>query len=652
MEKIRETNKNIAEDAPIVQRNIIRAIFKAAKIVDEDIRWKRCRLDRDTLTRLLRKLGNVPQSIIDDMAENLGLSVIRRDPMTLRFHGLERKFDRTAVAEGAGALGLRFLPTRQAATRCAFEAAREIAYFGFGKDLFFPCPIQQIAHALNLGHSPLHGVILRDLRDDFTQQKTAFDMLKADKYFDDNVCDEESLLRFQTTLRNTPMSPAFIEKASEFFDRRATVGIRDTLRWMLGARHPWFDWTRAQFLIQSAFKSHGFDNFNTPQITYYAYDPDVDEIDIQIAHEHNAIVIRSFADKLKAALLNHSIELPTEVLENLAHTILDIHHDYPDFDLEAQGAFAPQKQFDFMEHSINNTVHQELLGQDSKHKHNVNIRAHFNASDTTSILKNYLHSDEIDTFFDIVDDALQQYDAIEDEALKYKRIPCVVFLLQALGSPAPNHDERLLDTFDLSQMTQLEHASYMRSFPEISEKLVVFFALTLRHLIDTEHAPNLRPRNLPRDFIVLGLWGTRTPNIHVNLYVDKNLHINDYAKKLTRCEIKFTGTDQVETHPLKSIRDQSKILRLAFAHFAPLIEPSILRNLGTFTMAMEEFRGAGHTPNIDIGNLTYYAIDMIHEMARCGIRRTLSDVLAVLEYVIDNAHDKATSKNVKSPKNN
>ena len=54
---------------------------------------------------------------------------------------------------------------------------------------------------------------------------------------------------------------------------------------------------------------------------------------------------------------------------------------------------------------------------------------------------------------------------------------------------------------------------------------------------------------------------------------------------------------------------------------------------------MEEFRNIGHTPQIDPWSLTHYAFDMIHEMTRCGIRRSLSDVLAVLEYVLDNAYD-------------
>ena len=633
-----------------VQRRILRALFKSAKMTDEDIRWRKFRFDPDILKRQLRPIAPFDDDAIDNIAKNYELSVLRRDPLTLSYHGFEKKLDRNALAEGAGAMGIRFLPTQRSATRCAFEAAREIAYFGYGSpdQLFFQCPIQQLTAAATGARHCQNGTILRDLRDDFAIDYTAYTLLAADKYFTANVTDAAGLVQFQRDLRSFPMSDAFVEKCAEFFDRKATVGVRDSLRWFLGARHPWFDWTRAKFLIQTAFHAHGTDDFNTPQITYYAYDPNIDDVEIDAKREYNAPIVEAFANALKRELKNATTKplerLSDAQLQAIARATLDIHHDYPDFDLEAQNETGPQKQIDFMEQSIQKTVDQELLGKESTPRCNLNFRAHFAANDVIERICPELAAPQCQDLFNAIDKCIAKYDeqggvAVGADFALYKRIPCTVFLIQSRGCPTPKPDERLLDSFDLSQMTQLEHASYMRSFPEISEKLTVFFTLTLRHLIDTEHVPDLRPRNLARDFLVLGLWGTRTPNIHVNLYVDKSLSEKDYAKSLKRCEIKFTGTEQVETHPLSHIRESSKVVRFAFAHFTPLIEPSILRNLGTFTMAMEEFRNIGHTPQIDPWSLTHYAFDMIHEMTRCGIRRSLSDVLAVLEYVLDNAYD-------------
>ena len=633
----------------IIERSVLRAMFRSAHVSDEDIRWRRYRFDEEQLRRHLGALGEVPQDLVHFIATRLGMSVLRMDPLTLDVRGFERRFDRQSIAEGMGAMGVQFFPTRQSAMRSAYESAREVAYFGYGDfdAQCFACPVARLVSALTHDDTlPELGTIFRDIRAPFMANRAIFDILSRDRYFPFDMHDAETLIDFQKYFRQHPMSPEFVEKCSEFFNRRATIGVRDSIRWLLGSRHPWFDWQRARELIQSAFDLHGQTDFNTPQIVYYAYDPELDEVDIHAMQAHNARVESAFALMLEDALRAESPDIISHLagrFVELARWILDIHHDYPDFDLESQGSLGPSTHFEFLGHSLQNTLNRELLGEETRLRRNYNMRAHFEALELTHTFLDGLSDASRERFFAVLAVLLERYDReggvpCDDGIQLYTRIPCTLFLLQDLGIPQPRQGERLLDTFDLSQMTQLEHASYMRTFPEISEKLVVFFTLTLRHMLDTEHVPDLRPRNFTRDFLLLGLWGTRTPNLVVNLYVDQALDEKDLASNLSRCEIRFTGTEQVETHPLEHIREEAKTLRMAVMHFAPLIEPSILRNLGTFTMAMEEFRSATHAFELDPFSLMHYAVDMVHEMARCGVRRSLTDILAVLEYVIDNTH--------------
>lgn len=633
-----------------LERSIIRALFHSLIVSDEDIRWRRCHFDKARLASHLGILGEVAPEFVDEFAAQYGMSILRSDPLTVNIRGFERKFDRQGLAEGTGAMGVQFFPTRHSAMRSAFESAREVAYFGYGtiKDQTFECPIARISSQISGikdGREKQHA-ILRDMRGAFATNKTICDVLERDKYFHAPVTNEASLAAFQKQLRQSAIDNAVIEKCSEFFNRRATVGIRDTLRWLLGARHPWFDWAHAKMLMEQAFEKHGKTNFNTPQIVYYAYDPEIADADIDAAENHNEDVVRAFASNLINRLRQNSDDVATKIESNIrtiARWILDIHHDYPDFDMEAAGNSGPSMHIDFLGHSIQNTVNQEILGQNGELRRNFNFPAHFDALELTESLLGTLDDAGRETFFAAVKECVAEYDRIggipvNGQHLEYKRIPCVLFVIQDLATAKPRDNERLLDTFDLSKMTELEHASYMRAYPEISEKLVVFFVLTLRHMIDTEHVPDLRPRNFIKDFMLLGLWGTRTPNILVNLYVDAAQDNKDLAKSLSRCEIRFVGMEQVETHPLEHIREGSKALRLAVAHFAPLIEPSILRNIGTFTMAMEEFRDNSHEFMLDPFNLMHYGIDLAHEMARCGVRRSLTDILALLEYLINSTH--------------
>ncbi len=631
-----------------LERRVLNAFFRSAYQVDEDIRWRRYRFNRDMLERQLSSLCDkaLDAAFLDELSARFGLTVLRVDPLKLSIYGFEKTFERQAIAEGIGAAGVQFFPTRQSATRSAFEAAREAAYFGAGPagQQFFDCPVARVMHQLDPdAYVPENGTILRDLREGFASDEMIFDILNEDNFFQNTIHDASDFEAFQKNLRNAPLSAEFVEKCSAYFDRRFTIGVRDTMRWMLGSRHPWFNWNCAKSHILSAFEANRDTDFNTPQIVYYAYEPTMDDVELNGSQAANLRICRAFASMFSEALSKENPSIVSVIesrLEKLAQWILDIHHDYPDFDLESAGSFGPATHIDFLNHSIQNKVTQDLLGQEFQMRRNLNMRSHFAARGLDKSLLSGLSDIQKEVFFAVLDEQLAQYDknhGINGEM--YKRIPCLLFLIQDLGNPVPGDNERLLDAFDLSEMTQLEHASYMRSFPEISEKLVVFFALTLRHMIETEHVPDLKPRDFVKDFMLLGLWGTRTPNIRVNLYVDKSLDERDLANKLTRSEIKFVGTEQVETHPVEHIREEARALRLAVSHFAPLIEPSILRNLGTFTMAMEEFRDQTHVFKLDPLSIMHYAVDLIREFARYGIKGSVTDVMTIFEYLMDFTYD-------------
>ncbi|MBQ9244196.1 MAG: hypothetical protein IJ165_13435 [Proteobacteria bacterium] len=642
----------MTEQQEVQQRKILRAFFHSAEMVDENIRWRRYRFNSKLLKRNLKTATGktISETYIQEVTDRLGLTVLRVDPLKLRVYGFERGVDRQQIAEGLGSFGVQFFPTRQSASRSAFESAREAAYYGAGAfdAQFFECPIGHILSEVDSSFTaPPRGTILRDMREGFQEDDMVFDVLKKDSYFQASITDRASLESFQQQLRMMPCSPALIDKCSEFFNRKATIGVRDTMRWMLGSRHPWFDWKHAQELIEDSFSKHRTANFNTPQIVYYAYDPEITEEEIEDANAANAQILNDFALHFESKLATEAPEICAALvnrLNELSRWILDIHHDYPDFDLESEGSIGPETHFDFLGHSIQNKVNQELLGENYKMRLNRNMRAHFASRGIDTSMLSGLTDVQKESFYALLSDVLEEYDSHLTDTYAYRRLPCVLFLIQDLGNPTPRENERLLDAFDLSQMTQMEHASYMRAFPEISEKLVVFFTLTLRHMLETEHVPDLKPRDFVKDFMLLGLWGTRTPNIHVNLYVDKSLDDRDLAENLTRSEIRFIGVEQVETHPLEHIREEAKVLRLAVSHFAPLIEPSILRNLGTFTMAVEEFRDQSHVFKVDPLSLMHYALDMTREAAKWGIKGSVKDVMTVFEYLLDNTYDRVSKQ--------
>lgn len=630
------------------ERAVLRALFQSLKLDYEDIRWRRYRFDSARLcARLSTPEHKVSRAQVANVVDALSVFVLRSDAIRLHFHGFEKAFDRQHIAEGLGSVGVQFFPTHQSANRSAYESSREALYFGYGslEDQFLTCPIASLC-ALRSGE-PMEALpvatVFRDLRDGFETSHTACEMLSQDRYFCGDASTPEKFLAFQQQMRLSALSGEVSEKLEFFFNRRMTIGFRDTLRWSLGSRHPRFGWSRAREILEKAFERHQHDNFNTPKIVYYTYDPMIEECDIEDAKRNNDLVIATFGDRLKKALNEALLGLGNQVehLSDLCRWVLDIHHDYPDFDLESSGQSDAAAHLEFLGHSIHHSVSSEILGDAGQMRKNFNFRAHFAACDLERRWLASLNREERDIFYDILGDLIRSYDAknglvTDDGILKYRRLPATLFVIQRRGEAAPSSGERLLDTFDLSQMTQLEHASYMRSFSEISEKLLLFFVLTLRHMLETDHAPDLRPREMMRDFLLLGLWGTRTPNLLVNLYVDEKTDTSQPINALSHAEVRFVGCEQVEIHALNRLDADAKALRFLVSQCLPLIEPSVLRNIGTFTMAVDEFEHgcAAADRDMDIFALFHYGMDMIQEFGRVGIRGSIADKLSFCDFLI------------------
>ncbi len=646
----------MVETDRVIERAVVRAIFHSAKVEYEDIRWRRYSIDAARLaSRLSTPERRLSVNDVEDVVRHLSLFVLRSDALKFNFHGFEKRFDRQTIAEGLGAGGVQFFPTRESANRSAVETSREAAYYGFGDfaSQFLACPIDALCTLVGkkTGEKLECGTVLRDLRDNFAQNRTACEMLTNDRHFEHDASTPEKYVAFQQQLRSLPFSEVSTEKLISFFNRSMTIGIRDSIRWSLGARHPRFDWTRAKKLIEDAFVRHGKDDFNTPQLVYYTYDPSIEERDIQEALLINESVVSAFANEFRRKLNEMNLGLGDRIkdLNKLCYWILDIHHDYPDFDLECTGGTDAAAHIDFLGHSIQNSVNTELLGDEGQMRRNLNFQAHFHAHGLDVQYLSGLDDDNRSFFFDALKQLISHYDAqsgitTTNGIEMYHRLPMSLFVIQRRGDASPLEGERVLDSFDLSRMTELEHASYIRSYAEISEKLAVFFMLTLRHVVETDHAPDLRPRAFLKDFLVLGLWGTRTPNLLVNLYVDKNTDENSPIKTLTRAEIKFVGCEQVEIHAINHLDENAKVLRFAVAHCLPLIEPSILRNIGTFTMALDEFAGGSAASELDAFGIARYGIDMLREIGRVGIKGSIGDALSLAEFMMDNTFNGAQKK--------
>ncbi|MBN2114117.1 MAG: hypothetical protein JW785_08330, partial [Acidimicrobiia bacterium] len=136
-----------------------------------------------------------------------------------------------------------------------------------------------------------------------------------------------------------------------------------------------------------------------------------------------------------------------------------------------------------------------------------------------------------------------------------------------------------------------------------------------------------------RDFMLLGLWGTNTPNLRVALFENE-------ATGRVRGEVRFAGRAQIKRYrPDEDRAREAALARLMLSQFGPLVEPSLLRALGTFAMAAEESRGGSRVQQIGTVAFLRQSLEVVRETVRTGVRGTLVDLATALEVVVNDSID-------------
>ena len=102
---------------------------------------------------------------------------------------------------------------------------------------------------------------------------------------------------------------------------------------------------------------------------------------------------------------------------------------------------------------------------------------------------------------------------------EYRFLPTTFVTFQERADFLPPGAEKIVQ-FSLEQLAKAEYSAYLRKYPELAEKLVVFFVLVLRFFLDTDFVPDLRPDEAGIHIFILGIWGYITENLIITLYRD------------------------------------------------------------------------------------------------------------------------------------
>lgn len=582
-----------------------------------DVAAARAEADRIS-ARFLVKVGNIANYVIK--LRDGKASIIRRH----------------LVSEAFGAAGYNLAPTLDKFEVDTREAVREIPYFGAGGiDAQFAPDVLQNARQALVGKVRRPGIdatfSIRET-DGERIRRSAWDILGEDPYFKASVPDFAALVRFQAYLREHPLDAATTERMQLFFDAPITVGVRDVLRYLEGARHPTMGWDRASDLIRRCFAEHAGENFLPPEINYYTRSIHLDPADAEAAARANERAAKAFARWMVARLpFEWTAALPDATLEAMAAGILETHYDYPLFEVEPySGVLSAGGLRLALRLAVGTTLH---VG-------NIPVPERRNPISPALVerivpVARFLESRpeaERSLFLVTVNGMLWEVAAAggvpdgEGGVMPYRRIDRTFYSFQEKAQFGVQSLGTVDELLSLEDLLDSRGQAVLDRHPALARKLVVFFVLAYRYFQDTGHVPDLRPDDAGLDLFVRGIWGYKTRNVLVTTGRDRQGRPIEQVRFVdNKDQFKQYRRFEDRGRPLGLIKYGVRLVH-------PVVRPAMERSIGLYVQRVAD--AEGQAPAI-VPDLPMQAAAVTREVLRSGVDSVLTQGGAMLHDLID-----------------
>ncbi len=612
-------------------------------------------LDRDRLVAAFRELvveHHSPKTwrsveakvtvFAGSMAERFLLKVGKTDNFTMRLGG-DRPVEipRSTVSEVFGSIGYSLFPTWRKTWDDSTEAVRELPYFYFGEPerLFLP-HIPDLVRRLIGGENVVFpdrdpGALFLIYSMERDQEYTLYDVMAKDDYTDVKVADNSAFRARMEDLRRAPLDSRTTEHLRAFFNAPVTVGVRDTLRWLNGARHPKMDWSEAREIIERCFERHRETDFLLPELNFYLPSPAVSPSQYKSSVESNDRFIELATDRFTDLLSPRERRFfDRDFVRGLLSEVFMYHHGYPQYHLEeTMGYLSPgmlKVGVRFIQH-----LGLFLSGMRFPDRRNTDLLPFLRRSGWLAPIEDKLVGGHRRRFLAKLVEFILSYDLkgglrSGGELHTYRRIDSTFYTFQERADYLPAGC-RKLEQFSLESLAKSQYSYYLRRYPELAEKLVVFFTLVLRFFNDTDFIPDLRPDEAGINIFILGIWGYITENLVIILYekpdgshdfrikfVDNKDHFKQYRRELDRDK------------PLGMAKHALRIVE-------PVVVPAMLRAVGNFVQIVHENEKGYEGTRVDLRGLIDYGVAVAQEVIVKGLESSTANLQTFLADSFDDA---------------
>lgn len=443
------------------------------------------------------------------------------DDYIINFSGRTEVLPRDHLEQGFGPLGYPIKNRRQRVEKLAREVSRINLYLG-SEDLSpvtGPCICDEIRRFLE---DPMNYVFSETseffVSDDSCPEAPRKGMKVEELYAEssDTSFQYSEYLTLNREFRRETDIKSFEDDLEPFCDALITVGWHSTIRRLLGYnKHTTRSYKQVRAVLEQLSGKYEDEVFIFPEQTTYGYDPRVSSSEWREKIDQNDAAVRRFSYCLSSVIDGLPGKIKTvfageDVLLEFSHRLMEHYHEVPDYEVDSATSVISSTMLKFLVKAFYLYVFKPGSQKRRDFGKDPYLKAFFDAFDpmTRRVL------------LFAVTAALLKYEALEKlEGYKgYSRIEKTQVKTQDKLNRCDESEELLEETPISIAKLMNERQDLLHTYPELAEKLVVYFYQLYKFCRYTGYVPDMRPDNVVKYVFGLGEWAMETSNTQIVIF--------------------------------------------------------------------------------------------------------------------------------------
>ncbi|MBI5152280.1 hypothetical protein HZA39_01995 [Candidatus Peregrinibacteria bacterium] len=465
--------------------------------------------------RLGKKQKNAIKKFSHYLSQRFVVKIGNTRDYPIKFGLRPEVFPREYMEDAFGTLGYPVVNREKRVRKNASEVARANLYLGYEEKTEITGPdiisviYRFVLDIANPDHFDIDSYTTFFIREDEDQ------FLEGLEDFSPGGIDGKEYITLNKEKRESADMEKFEDDLKPFFDSLVTIGFHDTIRRLVGhGRHTELNYEQAAKIIKELCDKYKTETFLLPEQTTFGYDPRVSSEEWKKIIANNNAAVEYFSKYLHSLLSGTLEEIFSDqkILHGFSYAVVEHWHQVPDYEVDPAT-------------SVLSTAMLKLL---------MKAAYYYFLWPEPNKNKDFNKHEKLQYFF------FKEFNQEEQAVLRSAMTIALYhyeFSVRSAKCPRFRRFERTQmktqDKMNYDKGNQVVEGSIsikelitarrdlLKKYPELGEKLVVYFYQLYKMYRETSYVLDMRPENVLKNVFLLGEWALLTENIQVTIFKDK-----------------------------------------------------------------------------------------------------------------------------------